>query len=251
MYKNTQPSPRDRRSPDILSQLEKQYGRHHFLRQTWQEVVTLFHLSSWRSSLTLKHWFKRSLDFAGALFFLMLLTPLFLVTALAILIEDGRPIFYNQTRVTRGGKLFKMFKFRSMFNNADEIKKTLQSDETTGSVIFKMKNDPRITRSGKIIRKLSIDELPQLWNVLIGELSLVGPRPPLPDEVAEYTPKDVKRLSVTPGLTCIWQVSGRSDIDFENQVLMDIDYIKKRSPLTDIKLLLKTIPAVLSGKGAY
>lgn len=194
---------------------------------------------------------KRALDMLGSGILLLALTPLFLVTAGAILIEDGRPLFYSQTRVTKRGRLFRMWKFRSMYNNADEIKATLQSDDHTGSVIFKMKADPRITRTGRIIRKFSIDELPQLWNVLVGDLTLVGPRPPLPAEVAEYSGLDVKRLSVTPGLTCIWQVSGRSDIDFDTQVLMDIDYIKQRSFFTDLKLLLKTIPAVLSGKGAY
>jgi lipopolysaccharide/colanic/teichoic acid biosynthesis glycosyltransferase len=238
-------------NPDLLAHLERHYGKHDVVRQIGQKAAIMRLLLSWKTGLAGKHIFKRSLDIAGALFFLILLAPLFLLTSLAILIEDGRPIFYNQTRVSRGGRLFRMFKFRSMFNNADELKKTLQSDESTGSVIFKMKNDPRITRSGKVIRKLSIDELPQLWNVLIGDLSLVGPRPPLPDEVAAYSAMDVKRLTVTPGLTCIWQVSGRSDIDFENQVLMDIDYIKQRTPMTDLKLLLKTIPAVLSGKGAY
>ena len=174
-----------------------------------------------------------------------------LLHRLGISTTEAINLFYSQIRVTKRGRLFRMWKFRSMYRNADEIKQSLQSDEHTGSVIFKMKNDPRITRTGRIIRKLSIDELPQLWNVLVGDLSLVGPRPPLPAEVAEYSSLDLKRLIVTPGLTCIWQVSGRSDIDFENQVLMDIDYIKQRSFITDLKLLLKTIPAVLSGKGAY
>jgi lipopolysaccharide/colanic/teichoic acid biosynthesis glycosyltransferase len=144
-----------------------------------------------------------------------------------------------------------MYKFRSMFNNADQIKNNLQSDDMTGGVIFKMKKDPRITRVGRIIRKLSIDELPQLWNVLNGDLSLVGPRPPVPKEVIEYSLWDRKRLEVKPGLTCTWQVSGRSDIDFKNQVKLDIDYIKQRSLKFDFILLLKTIPAILSGKGAY
>lgn len=241
----------DKMEQELYERLDNQYARRNTVKHLLSSLITSAQLTIYRKGISLKKILKRTLDITGSLFFLILLSPLFLVTAIAILIEDGRPIFYNQTRVTKKGRLFKMYKFRSMFNNADEIKKTLESDERTGSVIFKMKNDPRITRSGRIIRKLSIDELPQLWNVLTGDLSLVGPRPPLPAEVAEYSTMDVKRLSVTPGLTCIWQVSGRSDIDFENQVLMDIDYIKQRSLLTDLKLLLKTIPAVLSGKGAY
>jgi len=216
--------------------------------------------NSLKSQLTIKSWqmfrrvnviLKRVIDIVGAIVALILFTPIYLVTAIAIVIEDGFPLFYNQIRVGKHGRLFTMYKFRSMFNNADEIKANLVSDDMTGGVIFKMKNDPRITRTGRIIRKLSIDELPQLWNVLIGDLSLVGPRPPIPSEVAEYTEWDRKRLDVTPGLTCTWQVSGRSDIDFTQQVNLDIDYIKKTSILEDFKLLLRTIPAVLTGKGAY
>lgn len=251
MYDNQTPTTHSSVQADLHEALELQYGKHNSFRLALQGTLTTFNLFMWKTSLATKRGLKRAIDILGSLFFLVLLTPLFLVTALAILIEDGRPLFYNQIRVSRNGRLFTMYKFRSMFNNADEIKKTLQSDESTGSVIFKMKNDPRITRSGKIIRKFSIDELPQLWNVLVGDLSLVGPRPPLPDEVAAYSPTDTKRLTVTPGLTCIWQVSGRSDIDFETQVQMDIDYIKELTPTTDLKLLLKTIPAVISGKGAY
>ena len=194
---------------------------------------------------------KRAIDIVGSLIFLILLSPVYLITAIAILIEDGYPFFYNQYRVAEKGRLFKMYKFRSMYRDADARKKELESDSMTGSVIFKMKDDPRITKTGKIIRKLSIDELPQLWNVLKGDLSLVGPRPPIPDEVAEYTDYEWKRLAVKPGLTCTWQVSGRSDIDFETQVKMDIEYINNWNILRDFNLLFRTIPAVLSGKGAY
>lgn len=194
---------------------------------------------------------KRTLDIVGSIFFMILLSPVYLLTAAAIMIEDGYPVFYNQYRVAKKGKLFKMYKFRSMYRNADERKKELESDDMTGGVIFKMKDDPRITRTGKIIRKLSIDELPQLWNVLKGDLALVGPRPPIPDEVAEYGSWEWKRLDVKPGLTCTWQVSGRSDIDFDTQVQMDIDYINNWNVLKDIQLLIRTVPAVLSGKGAY
>lgn len=194
---------------------------------------------------------KRLMDITGSLILLIVLSPVYLITAIAIMIEDGYPIFYNQYRVAQKGRLFKMYKFRSMFRNADERKKELESDSMTGGVIFKMKDDPRITRVGKIIRKFSIDELPQLWNVLKGDLSLVGPRPPIPDEVAEYGEWEWKRLEVKPGLTCTWQVSGRSDIDFETQVKMDVEYIRNWNVLRDISLLFRTIPAVLSGRGAY
>ncbi|MBC8193568.1 MAG: sugar transferase [FCB group bacterium] len=215
------------------------------------KLETFFTVRSWKSLGQLNLILKRSLDIIGSLVALILFTPIYLVTMTAIVVEDGFPLFYNQTRVGKYGRLFKMFKFRSMFNNADEIKASLSSDEMTGGVIFKMKQDPRITRTGRIIRKLSIDELPQMWNVLKGDLSLVGPRPPVPSEVAEYTEWDRKRLEVTPGLTCTWQVSGRSDLDFNQQAHLDLDYIKKKSFLEDLKLLLRTIPAVLSGKGAY
>lgn len=225
-------------------------GGVHFARIVG-EITSALRLALWFSVLKSASGLKRLTDIVGSLVFLILLSPVYMITALAILIEDGRPIFYNQVRVAKWGRLFKMYKFRSMYNNADERKKELQSDSMTGGVIFKMKNDPRITRTGRIIRKLSIDELPQLWNVLKGDLSLVGPRPPVPQEVKEYNLWDLKRLEVKPGLTCTWQVSGRSDIDFENQVLLDIDYIKQRSFINDIRLMLKTIPAVLTGKGAY
>jgi len=222
-----------------------------WLLQTRYRLQSRFGVRFWQVMLKINAWLKRAVDILGSTVALILFTPIYMVTGAAIVIEDGFPLFYNQTRVGKHGRLFRMYKFRSMFKNADEIKSTLVSDDITGGVIFKMKHDPRITRTGRIIRKLSIDELPQMWNVLKGDLSLVGPRPPIPSEVAEYTEWDRKRLDVTPGLTCTWQVSGRSDIDFTQQVNLDIDYIKKRSILEDIKLLLRTVPAVLTGKGAY
>jgi len=216
-----------------------------------ESILSKSKIVMWKTALKINAGLKRALDILGSAIFLMAFSPVYLITTLAILLEDGRPIFYSQTRVAKRGRHFKMWKFRSMSKNADSMKADLESDDMTGGVIFKMKHDPRITRTGRIIRKLSIDELPQLWHVLTGDLSLVGPRPPIPVEVAEYTPWDMKRLEVTPGLTCTWQVSGRSDIDFENQVNLDIDYIKRRSFLLDLVLLLRTVPAVLSGKGAY
>ncbi len=198
------------------------------------------------------HGLKRVFDITVSASAILCASPLLALTALLIKLEDGGPVFFRQTRVGYHGKLFPMWKFRSMVLNAEEVKaKLMAQNEMQGGVIFKMKDDPRVTKIGKFIRKYSIDELPQLWNVFIGQMSLVGPRPPLPREVAEYSAEDRQRLLAKPGLTCFWQVSGRSEIDFAGQVRLDLDYIRSSSILTDLKLLLLTIPAVLLGKGAY
>jgi lipopolysaccharide/colanic/teichoic acid biosynthesis glycosyltransferase len=196
---------------------------------------------------------KRLFDIAVSLGMLLLLSPLFLVVAAAIKLTDGGDIFFWQTRVGLWGREFRFPKFRSMVRNAEQLKDKLLAQNQHGSagVTFKMKNDPRITAIGRIIRRLSIDELPQVWCVLKGDMSIVGPRPPVPREVALYTLADRRRLDVTPGLTCIWQVSGRGDIPFPQQVQLDVDYIESRSFWLDIKLILATVPAVLLGKGAY
>jgi len=150
------------------------------------------------------------------------------------------------------GRLFGMWKFRSMFVEAEKMKDQLsRRNEMQGGVTFKMKNDPRVTRVGRFIRKYSVDELPQFWNVLRGDMSLVGPRPPVPREVALYSPEDRQRLLAVPGLTCFWQVGGRSAIDFEGQVKLDVAYIRSASLWLDLKLLVQTVPAVLFGKGAF
>lgn len=196
---------------------------------------------------------KRCVDIAGSGIGLLLLTPLFTATAAAIKLEDSAgSVFYTQQRVGRHGRLFPMYKFRSMVSNADEIKRQLMDqNESADGVIFKMKNDPRITRTGRFIRKYSIDELPQLYNVLIGDMSIVGPRPPIPPEVAQYRVADRYRLEVVPGLTCVWQVSGRSDIPFDEQVILDRTYIRRQGFWHDLKLIAKTVPVVLTGSGAY
>jgi lipopolysaccharide/colanic/teichoic acid biosynthesis glycosyltransferase len=195
---------------------------------------------------------KRVMDILGAGFGLLLLSPLLLAVALAILIEDGRPFLFRQQRVGLNGRVFPFYKFRSMYKNAEAIRQELLArNESADGVIFKMKQDPRVTRVGRLIRRFSIDELPQLFNVITGDLALVGPRPPLPAEVAEYSLEERKRLHVKPGLTCFWQIQGRSEIPFKDQVRLDLQYIQSQSILTDIWILLKTIPAVLSGKGAY
>ena len=195
---------------------------------------------------------KRVLDIVASAILLVLLMPVFLTVAIAIRLEDPGPILFKQKRVGRWGALFTMWKFRSMYTDAEERKKELMAqNEMEGGVIFKMKDDPRVTKVGRIIRKASIDELPQLWNVLKGDMSLVGPRPPVPQEVNEYSLSDRRRLEVIPGITCIWQVSGRSDIPFDQQVELDVQYIQSQSFWTDIKILLKTVPALLFGTGAY
>ena len=195
---------------------------------------------------------KRTMDFTAAAIAIVLLSPILLLLCLAIKLESPGAIFFSQTRIGAGGEPFRMWKFRSMYQDAEARKAALMAEnEMQGGVIFKMKDDPRITRIGKFIRRASIDELPQLWNVLIGDMSLVGPRPPVPSEVAEYTLSDRRRLHVKPGITCIWQVSGRSTIPFDQQVELDVDYMHTQSVWTDVKLLFKTLPAVFKGTGAY
>ena len=195
---------------------------------------------------------KRALDMAVSLAMLIVLAPLFAFVAAAIKLTDGGPVLFWQARVGQWGREFPFPKFRSMVINAEKLKDSLLSqNQHAGGVTFKMKKDPRVTWIGRIIRKLSIDELPQLWCVLKGDMSLVGPRPPVPREVALYTLADRRRLDVTPGLTCIWQVSGRGDIPFHQQVQLDIEYIESQSFWVDVKLLIATVPAVLLGKGAY
>ena len=181
-----------------------------------------------------------------------MLSPFFIILAVMIRVESHGPVLFSQTRIGRRGRSFRCWKFRSMYIDAEERKAALMADnEMAGGTTFKMKRDPRITRIGRFIRKASIDELPQLWNVFIGDMSLVGPRPPVPAEVVLYSARHRQRLSVKPGITCIWQVSGRSDIPFEQQVELDIEYIAKRTLWFDIKLLLATVPAVLLARGAY
>ncbi|HAI68606.1 MAG TPA: glycosyl transferase [Gammaproteobacteria bacterium] len=195
---------------------------------------------------------KRLFDIVVSATALILLSPLLLMTIWLISLDSKGPVFFFQTRVGKDGQKFKMWKFRSMYIDAEARKAALMKEnEMKGGVLFKMKNDPRITQVGRFIRKFSIDELPQLWNVFIGDMSLVGPRPPVPSEVAQYTPYQRQRLRVTPGITCIWQVSGRSEIPFPKQVEMDLEYINNQSFGNDMVLLLKTVPAVLKAKGAY
>ncbi len=195
---------------------------------------------------------KRSLDICLSATLLLLLMPFLLLVALVIRLESPGAVLYSQQRAGKNNQAFTMWKFRSMYTDAEaRLEQLKQQNEMQGGVLFKMKQDPRITKVGKFIRKASIDELPQLWNVLKGEMSLVGPRPALLTEVEQYRLKDRRRLKVKPGITCIWQVSGRSDIPFDRQVELDVDYIYQQSLTADIYLLVKTIPAVLLARGAY
>lgn len=195
---------------------------------------------------------KRLLDIAGSLAALIGLSPLFLFIAAAIKLEDRGPILFVQTRVGRHGRLFRMFKFRSMCLDADKRLETLLArNQHTQGITFKLKDDPRVTRIGKFLRRYSFDELPQFFNVLCGEMSLVGPRPPVPREVEKYTLADRRRLEVKPGITCIWQISGRATIDFSGQVKLDVQYIEQQSLGTDLRILARTVSAVVSGTGAY
>ncbi|WP_094244687.1 sugar transferase [Aeribacillus pallidus] len=195
---------------------------------------------------------KRMMDLLGAIVGFILLLPVFIIVAICIKLEDPKgPVFFKQIRVGKDGKHFYMYKFRSMVVDAEErLNDLLKYNEVSGAM-FKIKEDPRTTEIGKFIRKTSIDELPQLWNVLKGEMSLVGPRPPLPREVAQYTEYDKQRLLVTPGCTGLWQVSGRNDLGFNEMVELDLKYIRERSILYDLKIILKTIKIMIKPNSAY
>ncbi|RYU57380.1 sugar transferase [Methylolobus aquaticus] len=228
------------RYADPRLRISLQHGRLVFKRMLWLGVL--------RGTYVL----KRALDIVVSGAGLVLLTPVFIGVAAAIRLESPGSVLFRQTRVGRWGQLFSMYKFRSMYIDAEARKQALlAANEMRGGVIFKMKEDPRITRVGRLIRRASLDELPQLWNVFIGDMSLVGPRPPVPAEVDQYSLADRRRLEVIPGITCIWQISGRSDIPFEEQVQLDVHYIESQSLFADLRILLWTIPAVLLGKGAY
>jgi exopolysaccharide biosynthesis polyprenyl glycosylphosphotransferase len=190
------------------------------------------------------------MDVVVALGGLVVLSPILALAALAVKLQDGGPVFFVQERSGLYGRPFPMLKFRSMVIDAEAQKAKLEAQNEMSGPVFKMKADPRITRVGAFLRKSSIDELPQIWNVLRGEMSIVGPRPPLPAEVARYERWQMRRLSMRPGLTCIWQVSGRNKVDFDNWMRLDLEYIDSWSLFLDIKLILLTFPVVLTGRGA-
>lgn len=236
-------------SPEVLDHfaaLESPWRR-------WRQHVYLgWKRLTWRWLIGSAHVTKRVVDIVGSGCALLLLMPLFLVIAFLIKCEDRGPVLFPQIRVGRQGREFRMLKFRSMRINAEsQLHQVLANNQHATGVTFKLKHDPRITRIGRWIRRFSFDELPQFYNVFIGDMSLVGPRPPLPREVARYSLADRRRLAIKPGITCIWQISGRAEIDFPGQVQLDVRYIESRSFWQDIKILCKTVPAVLSGTGAY
>ena len=210
-----------------------------------------FRLSLWVIRSKIVRSLKRLLDVVCASVGIVVSSPIMLLAAIAIKLESPGPAIFRQIRVGKDGEHFACFKFRSMYIDAEQRLKELTAKNEADGPVFKMKADPRVTRVGRIIRKLSIDELPQLFNVLKGEMSLVGPRPALPSEVAKYTYEQIGRLHAIPGITGLQQVSGRSDIDFKRWVELDLQYIAEQSLWKDIKILLRTIPAVLFSRGAY
>lgn len=207
----------------------------------------------WRWQLRSHAVAKRALDLIVVVPLLLLLAPLLAMLALAIRIQDGGPALFWQRRVGREGREFALPKFRSMHVDAEARRAELLSANQHGAdgVSFKLRSDPRVTRLGRVMRRFSLDELPQLWCVLRGDMSLVGPRPPLVSEVQRYSIQDRERLLANPGLTCIWQVSGRSELPFEQQVQLDMEYLRRPGLVADLKLLFRTIPAVIKGRGAY
>lgn len=194
---------------------------------------------------------KRFLDVLIAATLLVLLSPLLLVTLIVVKATSPGPALFRQARCGRGGSMFTCWKFRTMVPNAEETRDALLPDNECSGPVFKIRRDPRVTRVGRLLRKTSIDELPQLWNVVRGDMSLVGPRPPLPSEVAAYTARERERLSVRPGLTGLWQVSGRSNLTFERWIELDLEYVQRRGFLLDLRVLILTVPAVISGRGAW
>jgi len=224
---------------------ESRWGRAHL------NAHTRFLRWTWRGRMAGREWSKRVFDIVVSSAFLCAFSPILLLVAILVKLEDGGPVFFRQTRVGRFGREFKMFKFRSMCPDAEaRLKEVLAKNQHTEGVTFKLKSDPRLTRVGKWLRRLSLDEVPQFYNILRGEMSVVGPRPPVPREVACYSLADRRRLAVKPGLTCLWQVNGRSEIDFSGQVKLDVEYIETQGFWADVIILIRTVPAVLSGRGA-
>jgi len=196
-------------------------------------------------------WVKRATDIVLATIAVLMFLPILVVIALAIKLDSSGPVLYRQERVGKNGQRFWMLKFRSMRQDADQLLDALRAQNEATGPLFKMRQDPRVTRTGRVLRRLSLDELPQLLNVLRGEMSLVGPRPPLPSEVEAYEDWQHGRLRAVPGITGLWQVSGRSEVPFHDMVRLDLHYIRNWSLKLDIEILLRTLPAVLLQRGAY
>jgi len=194
---------------------------------------------------------KRMTDIIAALLLLILFLPIIPLVVILIKLDSSGSILFKQKRVGKNGKLFDLYKFRSMVHGAEHVIGTLRPISGMNGPVFKLKDDPRVTRVGRFLRRSSLDELPQLINVLKGDMSVVGPRPNLPSEVSHYLPWQRRRLHVTPGITCFWQIAGRSHIGFQEWMRLDLEYIRQRSYMTDLKIMFKTIPAVIARKGAY
>ncbi|WP_242826740.1 sugar transferase [Butyrivibrio sp. NC3005] len=205
----------------------------------------------WQSKPLYYKFIKRAFDIVASLVALVCLSPLFFITAIAIAIEDGFPVFFSQMRTGANMKAFRFYKFRSMYKDAPRQLKDLMKNNEQSGPAFKIKNDPRITKVGHFIRHYSIDELPQLVNIIKGDMSIVGPRPILDFQMEACDEYDCQRMCVRPGLTCYWQISGRANISWEKWVELDLQYVRDMSILTDLKLILKTIPVIFKGAGAY
>ncbi len=211
-----------------------------------EDLISFPICDSWHYRLS-----KRLLDIVFSATGILLFLPLMLPLAILIRLESNGPIFFRQIRVGRNRRHFVCFKFRSMVHDAEFLKEDIGYMNEAKGAMFKIRNDPRITPLGRFLRRSSLDELPQLFNVFKGDMSIVGPRPQIPSEVEEYEPWHYRRLEVTPGITCLWQVSGRSSIGFDEWMRLDMEYVKLRSFLFDIKILLQTLPAIIARRGAY
>jgi len=231
-------------------QMLKIHENQAFQRPAFRSRIRLV-LTWWVIRNKVNQHAKRALDLTLSIVALVFVLPILLLTALVIKLDSPGPVFFRQKRVGKWGRTFDCYKFRSMYIDAEARKKELMALNEADAIVFKMKNDPRVTRVGRIIRKLSIDELPQLFNVIKGDMSLVGPRPPVPIEVEQYEFDHYRRLDAIPGITGLQQVSGRSTLSFKRWIELDLEYIEKQSLWKDIEILIKTIPAVISGKGAY
>lgn len=241
----------------IENQLDDKAARmlEIYARQSFRTSASVqrfhFTIAFWVVRMKITQQLKRALDILVSSIAIIFASPIMLGTAILIKLDSPGPVIFRQTRVGKWGEPFICFKFRSMYIDAEARKEQLLAQNEANGPVFKMKHDPRVTRVGRIIRKLSIDELPQLFNVLRGDMSMVGPRPPVPKEVAQYTFDQMRRLDAIPGITGLQQISGRSDMSFKRWVELDMQYIAEQSLWRDIEILVKTIPAVVSGKGAY
>ncbi len=218
---------------------------------TGRKIIELNYQEIYDHKPNIYKWIKRAFDVIAASIALILLSPIFLITALAIIMEDGGPVFFTQQRAGQNMKSFKIYKFRSMYRNAESQFERMQAQNEQTGHAFKIKNDPRITHVGKFIRRYSIDELPQLFNIIKGDMSIVGPRPILYHQMEECNGFEKQRLIVRPGLTCYWQVCGRAKITWDKWIELDLQYIEDMSIAKDIELIFRTFPAVFGKDGAY